>query len=425
MLLPTTAMVFLIAGCATSSVRDVQQHASLHTTSLTGSVVLADGKAVPGASVALACGSKTLTAQADAEGRFALQKVPTERCRASVSGTTLDAIVDLRSNLLRASAPLRLVVPTLRRVTLVAKVKDKNETIVVDEAVPGSARFEEQALIVPLRRALVRVDLAKATASVDSPGVTIVSVTIAKRAEMPVFARPAPQGRDVLGLTLRQGFGVTTLGRLLGKRSMVWVGRCRQVTQALQDDLTTLLSSHGNVGLRAAMLTTDRCAAASEKTLVYEAGPAARWALSAKHGELQLLDERGERKWRKTDSKSADAVASAVKHLEANWPLFAAVRKVSVRESASVSAATTQRLMVQAGKLSAKKDYRAAQRLLDEVLSLQPTNAEARKLRALTKAALGDLTGALTEVGWWRDEFGDEAADELMDAVKKTSPQGL
>lgn len=430
-LFPTALSVLLFTGCATSGVRDAGQQARLRTLNLSGAVVLADGKAVSGATVALACGSETLTAQADAEGRFTLQSVPATRCRASVAGTSLDTAVDLRHNLLRASAPLRLVLPELRRVTVKFPELNKRD-LVVDEAVPGAARFDGRTMTVPTRSGLLRVDLVKRSATLsaggtyskDRPNNKIhASITITKRAELPVFARSAPQSRDVLGLTVRQGQGVTTLGKLLGKRTLVWVGSCKQVTQALQQDLSSLLGSHGDVGLRAALLTTDRCDAAANKTLIYEAGAAARWALSAKRGELQLLDESGERRWRESGTKSADAVASAVKHLEAHWPLFAAVRKVSVRKSASVSAATTQRLMTQAGKLSAKKDFRAAQQVLDQVLTLQPTNAEARKQRALMKAALGDLTGAMTEVGWWRDEFGDEAADELMDAVKKSSPQ--
>jgi hypothetical protein len=435
---PAALMIVLMAGCATSAVRDAGQQARLRTVDVAGVVVLADGKAVGNATVSLTCGDKTRSAQSDAEGRFALRKVPAHRCRASVAGTTLETAVDLRNNLLRATEPLRLVLPQLRRVTITQPrglPGNQDRTFVFDEAVPGVARFEGDTLLIPLLAKLVRVDLVKRIAvQADIPGASVpakarpkrplkLTVEVVKRAELPIFARSAPQSRDVLTLTLRQGQGLTTLGKLLGKRTLVWVGRCKQVTQNLQQDLSGLLNSHGGVGLRAALLTTDSCPAAARKTLVYEAGPAARWALSAKRGELQLLDKSGERVWRKRADKSADAVASAVKHLEANWPLFAAVRKVSVRKSASVSAATTQRLMAQATKLSAKKDFRAAQQVLDQVLSLQPQNAEARKQRALMKASLGDLTGAMSEVGWWRDEFGDDAADELMDAVKKTSPQ--
>jgi hypothetical protein len=49
---------------------------------------------------------------------------------------------------------------------------------------------------------------------------------------------------------------------------------------------------------------------------------------------------------------------------------------------------------------------RPAHRLLDRLVQLSPDLAEAHKLRALVRARLGDYTGAMQEVSWWRPARG-------------------
>ncbi len=62
-----------------------------------------------------------------------------------------------------------------------------------------------------------------------------------------------------------------------------------------------------------------------------------------------------------------------------------------------------------------------AHHLLDRLVQHSPELAEAHKLRALVRARLGDYTGAMQEVSWWRSSFGSESAEELEDQVKQAS----
>lgn len=442
-ILAALALTALPTGCATThDARRPTTAAAAHKVDVQGVLVLFDGRAVADATVVLRCDEFRGEATTDREGRFTFTAAPAGRCQAKVVGTNFSRRLRLRSNLLRSGAtPLRLVLPALRRVTVRLSWKSGDPAskrvrdLTFDEALPGGD-FKSRSLTFFFHRgdeqpARVGIDLATGRGAALATDVSVEVLSLKRYASLPIALRPPPRRSEVRALPLRRGNAITTLGKVLGARSVLWVGRCARVTDGLKQDLSAL-AGFRSLGLRAFALTTDACKEAmprparkSGELAVLEGGPALRWALKAKDGDLFVVDESGKRLWRRVaggEGTADSAVQGAVSFLRKSWPLFAATQKVSVRRSTSVSSAEAQRNLTLAAKAVARGDIRAAHAMLDRVLALSPDNAEARKQRTLLKAQLGDITGAMSEVGYWRETYGDEAADELLDLVqKKTS----
>lgn len=440
-ILAVAALTALPTGCATT--HDAKRPAAsvvAHKVEVRGVLVLSDGRAVSDATVALRCDGFRARAKTDREGRFAFASVPAGRCQADVEGTMLSRDLRMKANLLRGAVPLRLVVPALRRVTVrlswsAGDAGRLHRDLTFDEALPGPERFTASELSFKYAWGAepdspVKVDLATGKALRLPKGATLEVLSLKRYPSLPIALRSPPRRSEVRALPLRRGNTITTLGKVLGARSVLWVGRCARVTDGLRQDLNAL-ASYRSLGLRALVLATDACKVPLslrgrklDQRNVLEGGAALRWALKAKDGDLLVVDDSGKRLYRAPTGEgvSDSAVQGAVSFLRKSWPLFAATQKVSVRRSTSVSSAEAQRNLTLAAKAVARGDIRAAHAMLDRVLALSPDNAEARKQRTLLKAQLGDITGAMSEVGYWRETYGDEAADELLDLVqKKTS----
>jgi hypothetical protein len=74
---------------------------------------------------------------------------------------------------------------------------------------------------------------------------------------------------------------------------------------------------------------------------------------------------------------------------------------------------------VQAGREHRAGKHASALRLVEQALRARPGLAEARRHRARLKALLGDLSGAVADVVWWRATYGDESADRLLDELRR------
>jgi hypothetical protein len=78
-----------------------------------------------------------------------------------------------------------------------------------------------------------------------------------------------------------------------------------------------------------------------------------------------------------------------------------------------------RRRLTRATSLAKRGDHGAALQNTNAALRLAPGNDDARRLRAILRARRGDLAGALRDVAWWRERYGDVAGDTLLDEVQR------
>jgi hypothetical protein len=84
-----------------------------------------------------------------------------------------------------------------------------------------------------------------------------------------------------------------------------------------------------------------------------------------------------------------------------------------------VIAREIQQVQTKVNRATRAGDSAAVQRLLDYAIQLAPDSSAVHRQRALAKAKIGDYTGAVQELRWWRDSFGDESADRLASVVMR------
>ncbi|MBW2733155.1 MAG: carboxypeptidase regulatory-like domain-containing protein [Deltaproteobacteria bacterium] len=409
-----------------------------------GEVVLADGKVVADARLALRCGEKVHHTQTNSHGRFFLAGVASRSgCQAwlhheGARHPRAQWRVELTSNVLRLKSVLRLVVRPSHRLSLrLAGPGAARVDLLLDESLDdtlGLRPWEHGRKLEYLHprwgRLVFRLTVEKGRLRLNSveslpKAWRVARSQVVRLATLPPALRRPARVLDRLGLELWRGGKVHRLGKLMGERTVVWMGRCDQLKTALVRDLAGLEASRGLWGLRTVVVLGDRCGAGKRDRMegpsaAYLGGAEARWAFEAPAATLLVMGADGSVVWRHSAGDEVSAVGLAMTYLRESWPVFTAVERVSVRSSVTVSRATVTRLLDQADGFARRGEPKAASALFDRVVRLSPKHAEARRRRALVKAALGDLCGAMSDVRWWRDAYGDDSADDLLDQVRRT-----
>ena len=330
-----------------------------------------------------------------------LRRVPEGDC--TLSGPGFSRQVRASAGLLGGRLDLRL--PPVHRVTLESA---DHRRVVLDETLPHS--LQAWSRLSPT----VALSEVQPGQQLRAGAHTLKVAAVEKRPWLPLALRHAPPADAFLRVPI-----LTQAGQLvrpaLGVRTLVLAGSCGQLRVEALDELEALAVSHEGAGLRVMGLLTEPCPAAHNAGQVLLAGPEALWALGARAGEVVILDGAGRAARRLPSLEEARA------YLERSWPAFAATSKVSVAPSATVLEAEADRLLAQARAKEKAGRHDEAHKLLDQVLALSPDLAEARKERALIKAKLGDLSGALREVSWWRTSFGADSADDLQEELERTA----
>ncbi len=414
---PWLLSCLLVAGCATVG---APFRGGSHE--LRGALLLSDGTPVARAPLVLSCGTLSRRVSTDERGGFVVSGLPAGSCRVSSPGAGLEETVSVGSNLLRGELRLRL--PPVHRVALEWSVGGKSGSALLDETLPHPLELAghrvalaERALLCDGRRLAAASALAGQRFQVE--GLTLKVTAVEARPYLPLALRPAARPGALTGVPLLAPDGqLAQLG--LGPRNLLLIGSCDHLRADLLDQLEGLAAAFGPAGLRVAAILSEPCARppARADLPVLLGGPEARWAVGARPGELLVLDGEGRRLLRRP-ARQLGAVDDARGFLERSWPPATAAIRVSVAPAPSVVEAEADRLLAQAEARSKAGKHMEAHALLDQVLKLAPDLAEARKQRALTKARLGDLSGAMNEVSWWRTSFGAESADDLLDEVQR------
>jgi hypothetical protein len=385
---------------------------------LKGTLKLIDGTPVPGAELGAKCGTVVRTARTDHHGRFIVDKVPEGSCRITSQEARLDETVRVGSNVLRRNTEVQLTVPPMHRVVLeVISAEGKKTVIHLDETL----RLE-YPLITPLELSALKPGQELTSRGGEKTKLRVKSVRA--RAWMPLQLRGTPRGNEIFKIPLYSGGKLDHLKP--ATRQLIVIQRCDADLSVALDALESVVSAYATTGLKVNVIGHGRGSCAGQgRPLVpaYLGGDEALWALQARVGDLVLLDQDGRVLLRRPAIKGSalqeGLVEEVVAFLERSWPIFAAVRRVSLSQASSVKAAETERLVSQATEHLKARRYVAARRMLDRVLDISPDLAEAHKQQALIKARLGDYTGAMQEVSWWRTSFGSEAADDLLDEVQQ------
>ena len=369
----------VLVGCRTAGDPAVK---TVHDpgVTLSGALELVDGTPVPGAELEVRCGGISRTVRTDTRGRFVVSGIPEGRCRVVGSSTRVDRVVATNRNVLRGARRLLLKVPAARRFILRGGAK-MDETLAAWTGVPDQARVARSR----------------------------------PRAWMPILHRGVPRGGEIKQVPLLDGRDRLVTLETPAQRNLVYLVSCGTAPDDVPGDLERLLGGRAASGLSVTLIATPACrtAPAPERYAVLRGSEEVLWALSARPGALVVVDRDGTVLHRGRD------LEHTVSFLQRAWPPFSAVRQVSVLPARTVPAAAAARLLAQARTRSLTRQYAAAHGLVDRALRLAPGHAEAHRQRALLKAHLGDLSGALREVTWWRDAFGEESADDLLDEVQR------
>jgi len=364
---------------------------------LKGKLQLIDGRPVPGARLVVSCDhSRTQHVRSDEQGLFRLRGLPEGQCHVSCPEARVDQALRISRNLMRRTGGVDVVitVPPMHRITIHDSDGDVWE---FDETLGKLASFDLS------RRINAR----------------IIKTAKKARAWMPLaFRRPA-RGGEIGKLPLFDAARRHLVNlSLSAPRTLVHLRPCgKQRVSSLA--LEQVVSAHAAIGLRAAMIDILPCERPDlpQQSLVpqYHGSAEVLWALGATPGDLVLLDADGSVLHR------SRALDRSLAHLERSWPPFAAMRQVSVTQARTVRAAETEQLLSRAGEQMRARRYAEAHGLVDRALQLEPQDAEAHRQRAILKARLGDISGAVREVTWWRSSFGEESAEDLMDEIQKVS----
>ncbi len=400
----------LLGACATSGPGLRPGSAPLE---LRGELVLSDGTPVANAPLRLACGQVIQQATSSERGAFLFRAVPEGgECRLTSAPAGLQLAVRI------GRRPVRAVLPPVHRVVLEGTLGGTRARLTLDETIPASTlRIEGGKLW------LGTTSLALAGAAgreLRHGGASVRVLSVEKRPYLPLALRGVPARGQAASVPLLAPSGELT--RLpSGQRTLVLLASCETLRSDAADELEAFLTSYGSLtGLRvsAVLTASESCSARAPGLPVLHGGAELLWALGAQSGDLVLVDDNAH-VLLKRSTRQAGALDAIKALLDKTWPPFASTQRVSVAPSASVREAEADRLLGQAEAKIKVKRYQEAHELLDQVLSLHPNLAEARKQRALTKAHLGDLSGALREVTWWRSSFGAESADDLLDEVQR------
>lgn len=415
----------LVCGCVTTE--SAQRVEPAVQADLGGVLVLVDGTPVGRAELVIRCGKIQRAVTTDDQGRFRATAVPEGRCSVESEAAGLREEVHVGANVLRPGSGVRIVVPPIHRVELEVRSPHLDGTVLLDETLPYA--ITELGLQLKGRQLMVKdhrlAPLAKLAVGQEfqHQQIKLKVKTIEARRWMPLALRGTPRGLELLTVPFLHGAQVVRL--TLATRNVVAMARCEGLREDLLDDLESMAGTYGASGLRVAAILTESCPKAAEwigrrSYPLLLGGAEALWALQARVGELLVVDGDGRAVWRRP-LQAVAPLEQAITHLDRTWPPFAAVRRVSLSRASTVKAAETERLLSQAEAAIKSGKHKEAHALLDQVLQLSPDLAEARKQRALTKARLGDLSGAMREVTWWRTSFGPESADDLLDEVQRCS----
>ncbi|MCA9664668.1 MAG: hypothetical protein KC503_03740 [Myxococcales bacterium] len=218
---------------------------------------------------------------------------------------------------------------------------------------------------------------------------------------------------------VRKPVRVVALRKLLGKRTLLTVGPCKERGRMVRALDAMVLERARNMGLTTHALFVDNCNVTGRpprggSRLI--AGAEMLWALGLDPKKLEVplllaLDERGRVGYRA--ALSVDALSEALTALAKGWAVLAAAM------SGAGNAARAAALLSRAVKAHAGGKLDEARQLVEKAISADDKSAEAHRLRARVAAELGDLSTASQDVSWWRQSFGDLSADELEDELKK------
>lgn len=440
-------LVALTAGCRTTgSVKD-SATSSPPLRTLRGTLQLIDGTPVPFADLRLLCGNWTRSSETDHSGRFLFSNVPEGSCVISSAKAEINETIRVSADVLRRVSDIRLTVPPMHRLEIAWKSRDKEGIVHIDESLPLRIEVSSDQpapialvhVVLTVERHLMRIQwwLNKGIRTVSrtdelirfkdmAPGFRLFQKrpslevrSIQHRAWMPLSLRSTPLGGEAAHIPLLdEKHSVVHLPA--AQRLVVYLDRCDHPDAPLLDALWHLVHSHNAIGMKAAAVASQPCTKIHAPFPFLRGGPEILWALQAKPGDIVVLDQDGRVAFR-TRAAETGSLDEVVAHLEETWPVFAAKRRVSLQPASSVQVAKTERLLSQAKVQLETGQFPQAHQTLDRVLQITPNLAEARKQRALTRARLGDLSGALRDVSWWRTSFGHESADELMDQIKRVS----
>jgi hypothetical protein len=436
----------LLGGCRTPEPAHAPG-ARARLVDLSGTLKLIDNTPVVGADIAVSCSGVVKQTTTDARGRFALTGVPEGSCKVTSRKANITRHVRASSSVLGNTPSIALIVRPYARVILTAR----NRRWVIDEAIHGkrvavgswTLEFSHGTDGKP--SALLDKGSCRSCKPVPlplKPGIRFdaglrdqrrIDYVMVERAELYPFMPIALRSRARTGAIFKVPLVSSSSRSVRLKptdRQLVFLADCRCPVEHV-NELEHLASTYGTTGLKASVLEIGPC---SENSVplsrpgvpIYHASAEALWALDGKRGEIVLLEADGKVIFRGSTLKGSATAGTtvfddAVAFLERTWPPFAARRRVSVNAAASVRTAEAVRLTGLVDEQLKLNNFPAAHHLLDRLILHSPDLAEAHKLRALVRARLGDYTGAMREVEWWRVSFGNESADDLMDQVRQAS----
>jgi hypothetical protein len=415
----------LASACATTGRGGVSHSARMD---LAGTLVLVDGTVVPRAAIEVRCGQVIQSVRTDEQGRFVAKQVPEGTCTVTCEAAGLRETVRVGANVLRRTTDVRLTIPPMHRVELELRSASLDGTVLLDEtlpypvAIPGHELALRDRHLVDKGRRLAPIERLALGQEFQSGDLKLKIKLVEPRPWMPLKLRGAPRGFELSVLPLLHGDRqVVRLG--FATRNVLLLARCEALREDMLDELESMAGTYAASGLRVAAILVEACPKAApwigrRSYPLLLGGAELLWAMQARGNEVVVVDGDGRALWRRP-LQQIGPLDDAVAYLSKSWPTFAAVRRVSLSRSSTVQAAETERLLAQAEVAVKAGKHKEAHQLLDQVLQLAPNLAEARKQRALTKARLGDLSGAMREVSWWRSSFGTESADDLLDEVQR------
>ena len=433
--------VVILGGCRTPEPAHAPARGDVELVQLGGTLKLTDGTPVPGAVIVVRCGSMTKSTTTANDGTFSAGTVPGGSCTLSSAKAHVEKSIRISRSLLGDKPTVQLEVPAHKRIVLAGLgrrwVLDPRSSDWVENLTIGSSTLR-------IERDTAHCTLSKLGCTTCAPktftlkrgtklpiGMTgrrvdyLLVEEVTSLVLMPLALRRTPQVGAVYDLKilthdLRPGTFTPK------ERRVVVLGRCNMKPEHLEE-LEHLAGTFRSTGLEVSVIQAASCpkAPAPGGNVKHYRSTEAGWALSAQPGDVVILDQDGKvvfrRKLDKTSAMGSTTFDDAVSFLDRTWPALAARRRISVTKAASVKTAEAVRLTEQVDTQLKANRFPEAHRLLDRLVQLSPDLAEAHKLRALVRARLGDYTGAMQEVAWWRSSFGSESAEELEDQVKQAT----